>query len=121
MTVQEDIITYEIDAQGRRLGHIASEIAVLLMGKNIPGYRANAVSRVHVVVSNASLMDISQTKKDTKIYDRYTFYPGGRKEENMQKVITDKGYGEVLARAVRGMLPKNKLQSERMKKLTINE
>lgn len=121
MTAQQETIKYEVDAQGKRLGRLASEVAVLLLGKNLPDYQNNAVSNVEVVVTNAALMDISRAKQDTKIYDRYSFYPGGRKEETMEKVIVDKGYGEVLRRAINGMLPKNKLQQERMKRLVINE
>ena len=121
MTAQQETIKYEVDAKDKRLGRIASEIAVLLMGKNLPDFKRNAVSDVQVVVSNVSLMDISQDKKDSKIYTSYSFYPGGLKKSPMSKVITDKGYGEVLARAVKGMLPKNKLQDQMMKNLIINE
>jgi large subunit ribosomal protein L13 len=121
MTAQQETTKYEIDAQGKRLGRLASEVAVVLLGKNLPDYQNNAISNVEVVVNNAALVDIPRAKKETKTYNHYSFYPGGRKEETMEKVITDKGYGEVLARAVKGMLPKNKLQDERMKRLVINE
>ena len=121
MTAQQETIKYEVDAQGKRLGHVASHVAVLLMGKNLPQFQRNRVSDVAVSVSNASLMDISSVKKETKTYNHYSFYPGGRKEATMNKVIADKGYSEVLSRAIKGMLPKNKLQTQMMKNLTITE
>ena len=120
MTTQTTI-QYTIDAQGQRLGRLASEIAVLLMGKNLPGFERNQVADVHVTVSNASLMDISNKKKQTKIYDRYSGYPGGLKQQPMEKVIADHGYSAVLKNAVNGMLPKNKLQPRMLKNITINE
>lgn len=112
---------YTVDAKGKRLGRLASEIAVLLMGKNLPGFERHETADVQVTVENASLMDINQKKKETKTYDQYSGYPGGRKEQTMEKVIADKGYQAVLMNAVKGMLPKNKLQSRMLKNITINE
>ena len=99
---------YTLDAQGKRLGRLASEIAVLLMGKELPDFSPHTVANIHVTVSNAAQMDIDNKKKATKIYDRYSGYPGGRKTQNMEKLIADKGYAMVLKNAVNGMLPKNK-------------
>jgi len=113
--------TYKVDAKGKKLGRLASEIAVLLMGKKEPEFARNKVAEVQVEVENVSAMDISEKKKKTKIYDRYSGYPGGRKEFPMEKVIKDKGYGAVLKNAVYGMLPKNKLRDRMMKNLIINE
>ena len=117
----EKTIQYTLDAKDQRLGRLASEIAVLLMGKNLPAFERNQVADVHVTVNNASLMDIDAKKKETKIYDRYSGYPGGLKQQPMSKVIADKGYQAVLMNAVKGMLPKNKLQSRMLKNITINE
>lgn len=113
--------TYIVDAQGKRLGRLASEIAVLLMGKNMPGFEQNQMADVHVTVNNASLLDISQKKKDSKTYDHYSGYPGGRKVQTMSKVIADKGYATVLRNAISGMLPKNKLRERMLHNITINE
>ena len=108
---------YNLDLTGKKLGRVATEIAVLLMGKNDPNFAPNKVADFEVIVENASKMDISQKKLDTKIYDHYSGYPGGRKEVVMKALIAKKGYGEVLKNAVNGMLPKNKLRSILMKKL----
>ena len=112
---------YSIDLTGKKLGRVASEIAVLLMGKDDPNFAPNKVADVEIVAENASAMDISQKKLDSKVYDHYSGYPGGRKEVVMKDLIAKKGYAEVLRNAVNGMLPKNKLRSILMKKLTIKE
>lgn len=110
---------YTIDAQGQRLGRLASEVAVLLMGKQLPDFARNKVAPVSVTVENIDLLDIAPKKKEEKKYDHYTGYPGGRREYNMDKVIADKGHAEVFSKAVYGMLPGNKLRPLMMKNLTI--
>lgn len=117
----EHTIEYTVDAQGKRLGRLASEIAVLLMGKNQPSFQRNQVADVHVTVTNASLMDIDTKKKTTKVYDQYSGYPGGLKQRTMEQVIAEKGYSAVLMNAIKGMLPKNKLQKQVLHNITINE
>lgn len=111
---------HKIDAKGKKLGRLASEIAVLLMGKNLPDFEMNKVSDVKVIVSNVDDMDISLKKMKEKKYIRYSGYPGGQKEEAMEKVIEKKGSAEILSRAVYGMLPGNKLRKKRMKRLIIS-
>ena len=110
-----------LDAKDKKLGRLASEIAVILMGKNEADYAPNKVANVKVKVSNASLLNISQRKLDDKIYDTFSGYPGGRKEISMRKLIDKKGYGVILKNAVFGMLPKNKLRALMMKNLIIEE
>lgn len=112
---------YVLDATDQRLGRIASEIAVLLMGKELPSFSRNTLADVTVTVNNASLMNIDAKKMKEKVYDRYSGYPGGRKEQTMEKVVSDKGYAAILTNAVNGMLPKNKLQPLMIKNLIINE
>ena len=87
MTTKE----FNFDAEGKKLGRLSSEIAVALMGKTEVGYAPNVVADVKVIVNNASKMDISEKKLDSKIYDRYSGYPGGRKEFTMRKLVADKG------------------------------
>jgi large subunit ribosomal protein L13 len=82
---------YKFDATNQKLGRLASEIAVALMGKNEPDFARNKVAEVKVIVDNASKMDIDDKKLDSKIYDRYSGYPGGRKEFTMRKLVADKG------------------------------
>jgi large subunit ribosomal protein L13 len=112
---------YTLDATNKSMGRLASEIAALLMGKNDTSFTRNNVSPNTVVVTNASKMKVVQQKLDEKTYLSFSGYPGGLKESTMKHVISKKGYAEVLRTAVKGMLPKNKLQAEFLKHLTISE
>ncbi len=110
---------YNIDAKGKKLGRLASEVAILLMGKNLPDFQKNEVADVKVNIENSSELDIDNKKLDNKEYQRYSGYPGGRKVRKMKEVIAKKGYGEVVEKAVYGMLPANKLRAKIMKNLII--
>lgn len=112
---------FEIDAKGEKLGRIAVKIAGFLMGKNDASFARNKVSDIEVKVTNVSKMDISEKKKNNKIYKHYTGYPSGLREEKMSKLINKKGYKEILEKAIYGMLPGNKLRKLRMKNLIIEE
>ena len=112
---------YNFDAKGKKLGRLASQIAIILMGKDDPNFAPNKVASVKVMVENASKMDISEKKKEKKIYDHYSGYPGGRKEIPLKRLIEKKGYAAPLRNAVYGMLPKNKLRDLMMKNLEIKE
>ncbi len=112
---------YNLDATGKKLGRLASEIAILLMGKNKADFTKNEVVDVEITITNASKLDITKKKMKQKEYQQYSGYPGGRKVENMEKVISDKGYAEILRMAVFGMLPGNKLRPLMMKNLKIKE
>lgn len=112
---------FTFDATDKKLGRFASELAMVLMGKNDPSYQPNQVAPHKVIVSNASKLAISPKKMDEKTYARYSGYPGGLKHVAMEKVIEKKGYAEVLRKAVYGMLPGNKLRNEMMKNLIITE
>jgi len=112
---------YNFDATGKKLGRLASELAVVLMGKDEADFAPNKVADVKVTVNNASKMDIDDKKMDSKVYDRYSGYPGGRKEFTMRKLVADKGWAAVIQNAVYGMLPKNKLRDRIMKNLIIND
>jgi large subunit ribosomal protein L13 len=79
------------DAEGQKLGRLASQLAVVLMGKDEADFAPNVVADVKVTVNNASKMDIDEKKMDSKTYDRYSGYPGGRKEFTMRKLVADKG------------------------------
>jgi large subunit ribosomal protein L13 len=112
---------YKIDAKGKKLGRVATETAMILMGKNKPNYRPNIAPNVKVVVENASKLSITDKKKSETLYTRYSGYPGGLKVENLKSVIEKKNYGEVLKRAIHGMLPANKLRKVMLSNLTIKE
>lgn len=112
---------YTIDAKGKRLGRVATEVATLLMGKHKSDVARNKVVPIEVVVENVSKLLLSEKKRNEKIYTRYTGYPGGLRKFSMQKLIDKKGYGEVFRKAVYGMLPSNRLRAERMKNLIVQE
>ena len=112
---------YTIDAINRTVGRVASEAAMLLMGKNSPEYEANVAPKVTVNIVNTSKAKIPAAKMKAKEYLRHSQYPGGQKSETMERVVAKFGYGEVFKRAVYGMLPKNKLRSIMIKNLNLSE
>lgn len=112
---------YEIDAKGKRVGRIATQAAALLMGKNTPEFERNVAPDVKVVITNASKAAIDDKKLEQKAYSRFSGYPGGLKKEAMGKLAARKGFGEIFRKAVKGMLPKNKLQAKMLKNLTVTE
>lgn len=112
---------HTIDATGKKIGRVATEAAVFLMGKNQPGFVRNKVSGVKVEILNTSKADIDEKKLMQKRYVRYSGYPGGIKSPTMKNVIEKKGYREVFKLAVYGMLPSNKLRPIIMKNLLIKE
>lgn len=114
-------MNYEINAQNKKLGRVASEVAIILMGKNKPTFVRNAIPEVKVKITNAGKISVTNKKMNNKIYKNYSGYPGGLKERTMKKVVFDKGMKEALRVAIRGMLPKNKLRDRMMKNLIISE
>lgn len=112
---------HTIDADGRSLGRVATEAAVILMGKNDTVFQRNKVSGNKVEIQNVSKLDISGRKRAGKTYVSHSGYPGGLKKRSMDKVIEGKGYAEIMRKAVYGMLPANKLRKETMKNLEIKE
>lgn len=111
--------THTIDATDKKLGRLASAVAHVLLGKDTTAFAKNTIAPVSVVVENVDALDISDKKMETKIYDRYSGFHGGRKEESLREVIEKKGTAEVLKKAVYNMLPGNRLRNERMKNLII--
>ena len=112
---------YTIDAQNKKLGRLASEAAILLMGKNRADFARNTVADAKVKIVNAGKIFVTNKKMDSKIYKNYSGYPGGLKETSMKKVVAVKGMKEALRIAIKGMLPTNKLRPRIMKNLTITE
>lgn len=110
----------EMDAAGRRLGKLATEVAVVLMGKNQANFAKNKIAPVTVKVINLSKLDIPDKKKG-EIYQSYSGYPGGRSEETLEHLAKRLGYTEVFKKSVKNMLPKNKLQSKLLKNLELSE
>ncbi|KKU49983.1 MAG: hypothetical protein A3F53_00800 [Candidatus Zambryskibacteria bacterium RIFCSPHIGHO2_12_FULL_48_10] len=112
---------HTIDAKGKVPGRIATQVAVILMGKNRTDFARNKIPDVEVEVTSAGGMVLNQKKLTDKKYARHSLYPGGLTLESMAHVVEKKGAKEVLRRAVYGMLPKNKLRPRMMKNLKIHE
>ena len=117
--MEDTIRTHTISADGKRLGRLASEIAHILLGKDMPDFTKNSVAPVHITVEHVDALDLPEAKRATKIYTRYSGHPGGLKRETLEQVIAHKGAGEALRRAVYNMLPANRLRKARMKNLII--
>ncbi len=109
---------YQVDASGRTLGRLATRVAMVLMGKDRPDYTPNSDTGAFVVVTNAEKVEVTGRKRQQKVYQRYSGYPGGRKEIPFEEMI-DRHPDRVIREAVRRMLPKNKLGKEMLKKLKV--
>jgi large subunit ribosomal protein L13 len=109
---------YVVDAQGKVLGRMASEIAKILRGKNKPIFTPNADAGDFVIVINARGVKLTGKKLQKKIYYRHTEYPGGIRERTAEKMLEEKPEDLVLL-AVKGMLPKNRLSRRLVTKLKI--
>jgi len=112
---------HTIDAAGRSLGRVASEVAVVLMGKNLSDFVKHLPGEAKVTVINAAQVKVTGAKLEQKDYIRYTGYPGGLRKRTLTELITKKGYEEVIRKAVRGMLPPNKLRPIMMKNLKVTD
>jgi large subunit ribosomal protein L13 len=112
--------TYDIDAQGKKLGRVASEIAILLMGKKSLDFARNKVADVKVNVINVSQIDVSLKKLNDKRYKTFSGYPSGLKIKSAEEVIKIHGHGGLLKNAVKGMLPGNKLRNRMLKNLEVS-
>ncbi|MFA5386211.1 MAG: 50S ribosomal protein L13 [Candidatus Paceibacterota bacterium] len=109
---------YTIDAKNKKLGRLASEIAIILQGKKTPKYEPRLDLDFKVTVKNIDKLDINAKKFETKIYKHHTGYIGHLKERTL-KVAFEKSPAWVLKHAVSGMLPKNRLLAKRIKRLVI--
>ncbi|OGR01899.1 MAG: 50S ribosomal protein L13 [Deltaproteobacteria bacterium RIFOXYA12_FULL_61_11] len=109
---------YLIDAQGKRLGRLASQVARILRGKNKPIFAPDHDTGDFVVVINAGKIEVTGTKLDTKKYYQHSRYPGGLKA-TLLKVMLAKSPEYVITHAVKGMLPKNHLGRVQLKKLKV--
>ncbi len=121
METQTGTKEYTIDAAGKRLGKLATEVASLLIGKNNTDQVKYLTPNVKVTVLNASKLDVPLKKAEQETYQIYSGHPGGQTIETLGHLAKRRGMGEVIFRTVRGMLPKNKLQKERLEKLVITE
>mgnify|MGYP000013354811 CR=1 FL=1 len=112
---------YTIDAAGGSLGRVASEAASVLLGKKSAQYLQNEVMPVEVEIVNASKLVMTEKRIKGKEYTRYTGFPGGLRVTSLSNLLMKKGVSEAIRKAVDGMIPRNKLRKERMKRLTITD
>ncbi len=97
-----------IDAENQPLGRLSSHVATILKGKNKPEYTPHMDTGDHVVVINAEKVALSGKKMTDKEYFRHTGYPGGVKIQTAQEIL-EKDPAQLILKAVKGMLPKNRL------------
>lgn len=109
---------YLIDASGKVLGRLASQIAKYLRGKHKPEYTPHADAGDYIVVINADQIKVTGNKAKEKIYYRHSGYPGGLKEMTYEK-LKSKDPTQIIEIAVKGMMPKNPLGREMLRKLKV--
>jgi large subunit ribosomal protein L13 len=109
---------YVVDAEGKHLGRLATEIVRVLRGKNKPQYTPHIDVGDFVVVVNADRVAVTGRKAEQKVYRRHSGYPGGMKETSYEQMLARKPT-EVLRKAVYGMMPKTRLARKQFKKLKI--
>ena len=107
-----------VDAEGQRLGRLASEVATLLRGKHKPTFTPHADTGDNVIIINAEKIELTGNKINNKVYYRHSNYPGGLKERNANEMRT-KYPEQMLELAVKGMLPKGPLGRKVGKKLHV--
>ncbi len=109
---------YLVNAEGKVLGRLSTELVKILKGKNKPTYTPHLDTGDFVVVVNAGKVTLTGKKMKDKIYYHHTGYPGGIKEMNAEKLLAKKPT-EMIRMAVKGMLPKNSLGRQMLRKLKI--
>ncbi len=109
---------YVVDAEGQTLGRLASQVAAVLKGKNKVIYTPHLDTGDYVIVVNADKISVTGKKLDGKLYRRHSAYTGGFKETTLRAMM-DKKPEEVIRLAVKGMLPKNTLGKNMLKKLHV--
>ena len=109
---------YVVDAEGKTLGRLASEVASVLRGKNKPTYTPHVDCGDNVIVVNAEKVSVTGKKRKEKIYVSYSGFPGGKKEVTFEEMQAKKPE-EIIRHAVKGMLPEGKLGRQMYKKLKV--
>lgn len=109
---------FVVDADGKTVGRLATEVARIISGKNNPAWTPFMDMGDHCVVINASKAIFKGSKNDQKMYRRHTLYPGGLRETSVKEMF-EKKPEKVIELAVKGMLPKTKLGKAMAKKLKV--
>lgn len=116
-TVQKEWLI--VDAEGQNLGRLASIVATLLRGKHKTNYTPHVDCGDNVIVINAEKINLTGNKLDDKTYIRHTGYPGGQRSLTA-RVMQQKNPALLVEKAIKGMLPKNKLGSQLFRNLNVN-
>jgi large subunit ribosomal protein L13 len=109
---------YVVDAEGQTLGRLATQIADTLRGKRKPEYTPHIDTGDFVVVVNAEKISVTGQKLDQKMYYRHSGYPGGLRSRTLREQL-DRRPTEVIRKAVKGMLPRNRLSRAQLGKLKV--
>ncbi|NMB12196.1 MAG: 50S ribosomal protein L13 [Firmicutes bacterium] len=109
---------YVVDAEGKVLGRLAAEIATIIRGKHKPQFTPHMDTGDFVIVINAEKVKLTGKKREQKTYYWHTGYPGGLRSQTVD-VLLEKKPEEVIRKAVWGMMPKNSLSRNQMKKLKV--
>ena len=107
-----------IDADGATLGRLSTQVAVLLRGKHKTTFTPSLDTGDPVIIVNAAKVKVTGKKLQDKMYVRHSGYPGGFRSENLERLLSRRPE-EVIRRAVRGMLPQNRLGEQMMRKLHV--
>ena len=110
-----------VDAAGMVLGRLASDVAKVIRGKHKPGYTPHVDCGDNVIVINSDKIRLTGQKWTDKLYLRHTGYPGGQRQETPREVMEKKSSTILVEKAVRGMLPKNRLGRQLFKSLYVYE
>ncbi|WP_368653638.1 50S ribosomal protein L13 [Ornithinibacillus sp. 4-3] len=109
---------FVVDAEGKRLGRLASEVAAILRGKHKPTYTPHVDTGDHVIIVNAEKIELTGNKLSDKMYYRHSGFPGGLKGRNAEEMLA-KFPERVTELAIKGMLPKGSLGRKMIKKLHV--
>lgn len=122
MLRKEDVNTkwFVIDAEGQNLGRVASKAAHILRGKHKPTFTPHVNCGDAIIIINASKVNLTGDKLDKKVYYNHSGYPGGLRERTA-KVMKEKYPVEMVERAIKGMLPKNRLGRDMFRNLYVYE
>jgi len=111
-------VWYVVDAEGKTLGRMATQIADVLRGKRKPSYTPHVDVGDFVIVINAAKVAVTGDKREKKLYWRHSGYPGGIRSRTLGDLL-EKRPEEVIRKAVKGMLPRNRLARQQLRKLKI--
>ncbi|MCL4522317.1 MAG: 50S ribosomal protein L13 [Acidobacteria bacterium] len=110
---------YVVDATGQVLGRLATRVARVLMGKDKPVFTPSMDTGDHVIVINADRIKMTGNKLEQKVYQSHSGFPGGWKEVPAKRLKAQQRADRIVREAIVGMLPKNKLQARRARKLRV--